>query len=74
MELLFFVAPLPSWQHRDSFVVDAFATKFCVYLGTAVTRHSVAYDICVLVTQHLLPGLGTIHTSMMLYPAVGMDS
>ena len=29
MEFLYVVAPLPSWQHRDCFVGDAFATKFC---------------------------------------------
>ena len=26
------------------------------------------------VTQHLLPGPGTVTTSVVLYPAVGMDS
>ena len=35
---LFYVAPLPPLRHRDFFVVDAFATKCCSYLGTAVTR------------------------------------
>ena len=29
MEFLYVVAPLPSWQHRDSCVVNAFAIKFC---------------------------------------------
>ena len=28
MEFLYVVAPLPSWQHRDSCVVDTFATQF----------------------------------------------
>ena len=37
MEFQYVVAPLPSWQHRDSFVVGAFATQFCYSLGTAVT-------------------------------------
>ena len=44
MEFLYFcVAPLPPLWHRVLFVVDAFATKFCSYLGTAVTRRYVAY-------------------------------
>ena len=33
---LFYVAPLPPLWHRDLFVVDAVATIFCSYLGTAV--------------------------------------
>ena len=43
MESLYDVALLPSWQHRDSFVVDAVATTFCFSLGTAVTRRYAAY-------------------------------
>ena len=41
MEFLYVVAPLPSWQHRDSFVVDAFATKFAQHIRPlAGTVHS----------------------------------
>ena len=40
---LLFVAPLPTLRRRDLFVVDAFTTIFCSYLGTAVTRRYAAY-------------------------------
>ena len=55
MEFLYVVAPLPSWQHRASFVVDAFATKFCpgIYAPLLVPFTLVRYCILLWLLMNL---------------------
>ena len=72
--LLSYVAPLPLWRHRDLLLwltpsLQHFA-PILVRRSPVATQRTYFIDV----TQHLLPGPGTVHTSMVSYPFLGMDS
>ena len=45
MEFLYFCFPLPSWRHRNSFVVEAFATKICQHILPLAGNRTLWYGV-----------------------------